>query len=724
MTTTTEGGSAGGSGRGSAGGSGRGSAGSAAGPGSTAVLGASTTGRSVVFWARPRPAPPADRAAPGSAAAPPGDQFTGPRRLAADQARPAPSAPALSEQERLDEARLVEALMSMRRREGTPFVEGTPPAGTEMLRRPAAPAGPAGGGPPADPPADPPTVPFEVRPARPARPAAGTSAGGERPAAAAPRAGADLGLVLDDVRDPFHDWPAPRDRWASPRELAGRLPTLARAHRVLLALLVPALLLRILTVVAYRTAFEFYGDSYAYLKIARTLRPGATRPGGYPLLLALLSPTGELWVVTVVQHLAGIGIGIGVYALLTHRGLPRWLAAVGAAPVLLDAYQVVLEQFVMAETMFSALLVGAVIALTWSRRPSARSCAVAGFLLALATATRTVGVEIGVLAFLYLVARRVGGRRLLAFGGALALSLLAYALWFLSSTGEFALSGSSAPFLYGRVAPIANCARLDLTFEQSLLCSPHPASVRPDPNYYVWSLSSPLVTAGITRSQQDKVFGGFAKKVIADQPGDYARLVAGDLLHYFAPGRWVGTRDWPVGSWQFPAGHRPPTFWHVTMPLQGFSGDIEQRNSPGALGTVLHTYQRVGYLPGPGFAVAALIALGGPLAARRRRAADRSGRLDRWSHTVAPPERPAGADCVLLITVGLMLLLLPAATVCFDYRYALPLLVLFPPAAALGWHQWRGTAPVVARPVSQGPAVADPVIERERTDRTRISPAW
>jgi hypothetical protein len=440
-----------------------------------------------------------------------------------------------------------------------------------------------------------------------------------------------------------------------------------RRHAPLLVILVPAITLRVLTIIAYRTAFEFYGDSYSYLDIARHLRPDPVRPIGYPLLLRALSPTGELWVVTAVQHLAGIGMGIALYALLRHRGVAGWLAALAAAPVLLDAYQIAIEQFVLAETLFSALLVGAFVALAWSRRPAVWACALAGGLLALATATRTVGTGLGALVFVYLIVRRVGVVRPLVFAGSLGLPVLAYAGWYAAVSGQFGLSGSDGPFLYGRVAPFANCALLKLTATERELCSPHPPSDRPDPNFYVWNRLSPRNK--IPSARQDTVLGDFAHKVISAQPGEYASVVAGDVTHYFAPGRWVGRRDWYLDTWRFPNSHGL-RIWHASEPLQGFSGDLEQRHLSKGLAAVLRGYQRDGFVQGPVLAGMVVLALVVPFAVRRRTGIG-------WVR----------ADCLLLVAAGMVLLIIPSATVCFDYRYLLPTLVLFPPAAALAGQQ-------------------------------------
>ncbi|MEH1130406.1 hypothetical protein V6V89_38920, partial [Micromonospora sp. CPCC 206061] len=54
-----------------------------------------------------------------------------------------------------------------------------------------------------------------------------------------------------------------------------------------------------------------------------------------------------------------------------------------------------------AEALFTALLVGGMLALCWSRRPGVVACGGAGLLLAAATTTRTVGLPLIGIAVLY-----------------------------------------------------------------------------------------------------------------------------------------------------------------------------------------------------------------------------------------------------------------------------------------------------------------------------------
>ncbi|THJ74683.1 hypothetical protein [Candidatus Frankia alpina] len=495
-------------------------------------------------------------------------------------------------------------------------------------------------------------------------------------------------------------------------------------HLPFAVLLAAGVALRAITAYAYRPAFEFYGDSYAYLRLSTLKAPDPMRPAGYPAFLRLLSFTDDLWWVTVVQHAAGLALGVTLYVMLVHRRIAAPVAALAAAPVLLDAYKLVIEHYVMAETLFAVLLVAAIVALTWSPRPSVWACGLAGLLLAGAGLVRTIGVAIAVLVVGYLLLRRVGWLRFATFAVTLAVPLVAYASWFHESHGKYALTGGDAVWMYGRVAPIADCDRLHLSRPQLVLCSPHPPAERPDPSYYVWSVNSPSRRLHVPADERDALLRDFTHQVIRYQFGDYVRMVGGELVHYFRPGRPIGHRDWPDATWRFPTGDEP-RFLHNAEPLLGLHGDTPKREIHGSTAGFLHRYQHDGFTPGPVLAamlLLAVVAIAVPARRRVPRLGVRGARARRRWRDQTTEHRRLRADTALLAAAGIVVLVVPAATVCFDYRYLLPVLVLFPPAAALGTRRlvlvrrsrrapdeisrtslW---APVAPQPVMIGPSPA------------------
>lgn len=429
-------------------------------------------------------------------------------------------------------------------------------------------------------------------------------------------------------------------------------------------------MLRWLAWSSYRPALAFYSDSYEYLQAAAELRPPLVRPLAYPLLLRGVSLVGSVDVVPALQHLLGLGLGAAVYALLLHRGCRRWIAALAAAPVLLDAYQINIEQFVLSETLFSVLLLGLLaLALYWVR-PPLWACAAMGALAAAATLTRTLALPITVLVATVLLARRVGVLRIATYLVAAAVPLLAYASWFSAVHGTFGLERIGNRMLYGKVAPFADCGRLQLSGEARLLCDPPPPTGR-SPNYYTWDRRSPaarLSKARKTTPAAHTTYGTFARSVIRTQPLDYAAVVTRDLVPYVLPGRVQRQGDARLLTWQFFTEPQPGYTSSVT-PV-GFDQSPAQPRLEVASASVLRTYQRWGYAPGPLLALCWLTAL----AAALWPGGDRRLRL----------------DCLLLAGVGGVLALLPALTVAFDYRFLLPQLVVLPLAAALATRRCSG----------------------------------
>src|SRR6202011_4022722 len=189
------------------------------------------------------------------------------------------------------------------------------------------------------------------------------------------------------------------------------LAALLRRHWMLAILLAAGLALRVLAQIAYRPAL-LYIDSIKYLFGAY---PG-NDPPGYQLVLQPFLAVANLDLVAAVQHLLGLGMAVALYALLLRRGSPRWLAALAAAPVLLDAYQLQMEQTVMPDVLFEALLVAGLVVLLWQPVPRLRMVLVAGVLLG-ATATMWQPGEILILpALAYVLIVASGWRQVLRNG--------------------------------------------------------------------------------------------------------------------------------------------------------------------------------------------------------------------------------------------------------------------------------------------------------------------
>ena len=196
-----------------------------------------------------------------------------------------------------------------------------------------------------------------------------------------------------------------------------RSPQLARLVRPVVThwqfalVVLAAIVMRIVVVLGYPPIFWF-SDSYNYIFDAVTHIPDEVRPNGYPFFLDLLLPLHSDYAIGLLQAAMGVVIGVAIYALLRHRGLPWWGATLPALPVLFDAYELHLEHMITADPLFIFLVTLAVVILCWSDRPSVLTMAIAGLLIGYATLVRSVGEPLLVVVIVGMLARRVGWRRL------------------------------------------------------------------------------------------------------------------------------------------------------------------------------------------------------------------------------------------------------------------------------------------------------------------------
>ncbi len=473
-----------------------------------------------------------------------------------------------------------------------------------------------------------------------------------------------------------------------------------KRHWPFLILLGLGIGLRVLVTVAYRPAILYIDSVASYLLPLPTLDPTGQDPIGYDMyLLGPVLRVGHLSTVAAVQHLLGLGIAVGAYALLVGKGAGRWLATLATVPVLLDAYQVQIEHNIMSDPLFEALVVGALVALAW-RTPGELAVVGAGLLLGAAVTVRQVGEVLVVPLVLYPLLVVPGWRRRaglsLAALACFALPVALYASYYHGFTGRYAISHAGGNALYGRVATFADCTGLALPDDERVLCPGTPRAQRPGPDFWAHDPTSPFfVLQNAKGPAADDLAQDFALRVIRHQPLDFAGSVLADAAKALSWNRVdQSPSDPPVDRWHFQVGF--PFFYPlVSMDEIGALSHQYGDGDPVAvtpLTTFLRGYQlHVGYTPGPVLAVAALLALGGVLPRARR--------------------TPAGAPALLFLATG-VLVLLAGDVAMFSWRYQLPGFVLLPVAGALGLTALRRSA-ASARPGDR-PALApfpDPVDE-------------
>jgi hypothetical protein len=467
---------------------------------------------------------------------------------------------------------------------------------------------------------------------------------------------------------------------------SARVAGLLRRHWLISILVLVGACVRLLTMVAFTPALIF-NDSWGYVASAFSgsfVRLASVHPVGYPILMRLFTlPDRSLGELVAFQHLTAIAVGLAVYATLCRARLPRWAAAAAAALVLLDGYSITLEQYVMSDTFFTAVMLLALLVLAWpalrdtgrsvSRREWLLRCGGCGLLVALASLIREAAPFAIPVCLVYMLWMRIGWRPLVAFIVAAAVPLLAYSALVDNRYDVFGLTATSGWTLYGRVAGFADCDGVKLERGARGLCetaaerASHPTA----PDWYVWGPSpaqrifKPAVQPLSAVARTNHVLNSFDYAIIRHQPLDFIGATLRDFLRYFAPGA-VPYRD-AQSATSLPSSPRDEAHDRAVRrrDLRGLRLRVQ---SPAPL---VRSYRGVFHVPRP---VLALLAIMSVLGVALR--------------------VPARREVLLLSGGALLILLGTSATGGFALRYLLPAVPLLAIGGSLAGAQllsrWRG----------------------------------
>ncbi len=497
----------------------------------------------------------------------------------------------------------------------------------------------------------------------------------------------------------------------------GRVRVRLIAHVPFAGVLAAAIWIRVVAVLGYPAPLWF-GDSKSYLEAAIELRPGETRPSGYPFLLWLIEPFHSFTVLVSVQHALGVLTGVLVYVLVVRAGraawpldepgrwawrvwLPALLAAALTVPVLIPVHQISLEHMLMSDSLFTFLLLAAVTAALWRRRSTWWLGALAGAFAAFAALTRTAGLPLIAVIVVAMLLRRAGWRACVSAVVMFALPIVGYMFWFQSEYGQFKLAKANSIWLYGRTAAFADCAVIKPRPELRIMC-PHLTDPRISPAFAVmWTKDSPFreIPGWVTGEEADRLAGEFAWAAIGKQPGDYADVVVHDTFMAFAWDREPYPNPWTSLQYDFPEGEA----WDDDQAL------LAEKYDPGGgeakvvrpWADQVLAYQDHLAMPGTFLGVLLLGGLAGAFPHVRSRG--------RWRPL--GPVRHWGTGALLPWGTSLALLVIPAATADFDYRYVVPAV----PFACLALGLALLPPPRRPRPAA-GPASAE---EREKAGAGR-----
>ena len=240
-------------------------------------------------------------------------------------------------------------------------------------------------------------------------------------------------------------------------------------------------------------------------------------------------------------------MAVVIYLLLLRRGVPRWLAALAIAPVLLDAYQLQNEQTIMPGTWFEALIVAGIAILLWQPRTSWRRVVAAGIVLGTSATVAQVGEALIPAAAIFLLAAGGGWRRAIGKAAALcaacALPILAYCTGSYLLTGDFFLSHTGVTSFYGRTAAAVDCATIKLPPAERGLC-PTKAQQARGPDWLEYGHGSPIrrYYRDLPRAEVDSLVTNFNHRVLAQQPLRVLDAYGRDVLKLFAVDRVTAAR--------------------------------------------------------------------------------------------------------------------------------------------------------------------------------------
>jgi hypothetical protein len=461
---------------------------------------------------------------------------------------------------------------------------------------------------------------------------------------------------------------APTDRrvegWMT--GLAGRTRAAARfllaataRHWAFALVATVGIALRIVALIAYTPSFPLRNrDAYAYLERSITFDPeGAFHPFLYSATLKPFVLADAFSWVTIVQHAAGVSLGLLLYIALCRFGVHRSVAALGAVPALLDGYQIAIEHQILTETFFEVFAVAGIVALSWNVTLRWPGAALAGFFTATSVLFRYAGLAVIAAALVYALIRRMGWRPLLIFVVSAAIPLLGYATWFHSQTGTFGLTNRNGFYLYGRVVSFADCKKVRVPAEERVFCPENlehapgrglfaaglPDEVRRDPKY-------------------NHLASSFARRMIRADPGAYASAVGTDFARYF---RTRASQDHE--KWLFPARVSVRDDRHVPP---GISIDFRMNDS---LASFLRNWQQAVSVYGPLLALFLILGVGGAIAG--------------WATRERPP---VGPEALLFTLSALGLMIFATMFAVYHFRYTIPAVPFAGAAGVSGaWAIWE-----------------------------------
>jgi Dolichyl-phosphate-mannose-protein mannosyltransferase len=490
-------------------------------------------------------------------------------------------------------------------------------------------------------------------------------------------------------------------------------------------------ILRLVAMIGYPGALWFAGDSYVYLGAALRLQPNLSKTTGYSLFLYVLEPFHSLTLVAGLQHLMGLAVAVMIYLLLRRNGVSKRWSTVATLPVLLDGFVIEDEHMVMAEALFTFLVVLSMLLILWPR-PGARPVAwpvalLAGLLAGYAVTVRSQGLPVLVLFPVVLLVRglrRDGAWAWRNWRGWLAAAVMAvgcvapvagYVVWFHSWWGSYTLSNSDGFYLWGRVSSFAQCSEVKPPASEQAICPSGTPSSRTPPGDYIWHVPQVhhMANGGPVTAANDALLRDFAIRAVEAQPLGYVHAVLGGLWlavewprHPYPDAGTVYLYYFHLTPWKIPADHS----W--VKGGTAYSDAVQYGHATPSrvvrpVAILIDGYQRVFYTYGPLFGLIMIIGLGGVVRLRGLRTRSLRALRLTWSPR---------AGSMLPWATAVVLLVFPIAVADFDYRYLLPVLPFACLAAGLAFAPARDQAPAP----SPAPEAGEPSLDQRSLEQRSL----
>ena len=536
----------------------------------------------------------------------------------------------------------------------------------------------------------------------------------------------------------------------NPRLLLPRLRQLARENRLFSWALAAGALLRLITILGYPGALWFWGDSFVYLGASLRPQPNLSKATGYSFFLRALLPFHSLTLVVTLQHLMGLAVAVMIYVLLRRNGVSKLWSAVATLPQLLDGYIIEDEHMIMTETLFTFLLMVAMLMLLWKPRPVLWKMLVAGLITGCAALVRTDGEVMYAVFPLFLLLRGMSWKTVrgwlmaIAFAVASLVPYAAYAGWFhdyYPQYHKYDITLAEGFFLWGRVSSFANCAVIQQTPAEvaAKICPTDAIADRTPPGNFVWEnpyIHSSFLHKGFTpvTPATDKLLTGFAEHAIESQPLQYVKTVVKDVGLSFGIPRIAypgpGTTFYYSFHTHYAVAPSATSKGYTTLPPKNQSwigSNIPSHSAysdwlayghqaPGVVNKVfavpILVYERVVFTWGPLLAVIFLVGLGGVISvsasAWRRGQGLRAALSFRTLRSVRLHWSPRGTSMLPWVT-AVALLVVPIMVADFDYRYLIPVIPFACMAAGLGFAP-RRAKPDPAAPTAPSTATVESTV--------------